>query len=51
MGRLSEALTRAGATVELELVPGATHFWNGAGDVAAILRRSAGFLGAIKGKD
>jgi acetyl esterase/lipase len=49
--RLAEALAQAGATVELELVPGATHFWNGAGDVAAIVRRSAGFLGAIKGKD
>ena len=40
--RLAEALTRAGATVELELVPGATHFWNGAGDVAAIVRRVGG---------
>jgi acetyl esterase/lipase len=49
--RLAKALAQAGATVELELVPGATHFWNGAGDVAAIVRRSAGFLGAIKGKD
>jgi dienelactone hydrolase len=49
--RLAEALTRAGARVELELVPGATHFWNGAGDVAAIVTRSAGFLAAIKGKD
>jgi dipeptidyl aminopeptidase/acylaminoacyl peptidase len=49
--RLAEALTRAGATVELELVPGATHFWNGADDVAAIVRRSAGFLDALKGKD
>jgi len=45
--RLAEALTRAGATVELELVPGATHFWNGADDVAAIVRRSAGFLRAV----
>jgi acetyl esterase/lipase len=44
--RLAEALTRAGAAVELELVPGATHFWNGADDVAAIVRRSAEFLRA-----
>jgi acetyl esterase/lipase len=49
--RLAAELTRAGARVELELVPGATHFWNGAGDVAAIVRRSAGFLGALDGKD
>jgi acetyl esterase/lipase len=49
--RLAEALAQAGATVELELVPGATHFWNGAGDVAAIVRRSAGFLSALAGKD
>jgi len=44
--RLAEALTRAGATVELELVPGATHFWNGAKDVDAIVRRSVEFLRA-----
>jgi acetyl esterase/lipase len=42
--RLAEALTQAGAAVELELVPGATHFWNGADDVAVIIRRSAEFL-------
>lgn len=44
--RLAGALTAAGATVELELVPGATHFWNGAEDVDAIVRRSVGFLRA-----
>ena len=44
--RLAEALTAAGATVELELVPGATHFWNGAEDVDAIVRRSVEFLHA-----
>jgi acetyl esterase/lipase len=44
--RLAEALGRAGATVELELVPGATHFWKGASDVAAIIRRSIEFLRA-----
>jgi acetyl esterase/lipase len=49
--RLAGALTEAGARVELELVPGATHFWNGAEDVAAIVRRSAGFLASLNGKD
>jgi len=49
--RLAEALTEAGATVELELVPDATHFWNGARDVAAIVRRSADFLDTLKRKD
>lgn len=34
------------AMVELELVPGATHFWNGASDVPAIVRRSIEFLRA-----
>ena len=42
--RLAEALRAAAATVELELVPGATHFWNGASDVGAIVRRSVQFL-------
>ena len=44
--RLAGALTAAGATVELELVPGASHFWNGASDVAAIVWRSIEFLRA-----
>ena len=44
--RLAEALGRAGARVELELVPGATHFWKGAADVAAIIARSIEFLRA-----
>jgi acetyl esterase/lipase len=44
--RLAGVLTAAGATVELEIVPGATHFWNGASDVAAIVWRSTGFLRA-----
>jgi acetyl esterase/lipase len=44
--RLAEALGAAGAAVELELVPGATHLWNGATDVAAIVRRSIEFLRA-----
>jgi acetyl esterase/lipase len=42
--RLAQALDAAGAAVELELVPGATHFWNGASDVAGIVRRSVQFL-------
>lgn len=45
--RLAEALHAAGATVELELVPGATHLWNGASDVNAIVRRSIEFLRAL----
>jgi acetyl esterase/lipase len=45
--RLAKALAAAGATVELELVPGASHFWDGADDVAAIIRRSVTFLGAL----
>ena len=44
--RLAEALGQAGASVELELVPGASHFWKGASDVAAIIRRSVEFLRA-----
>jgi acetyl esterase/lipase len=42
--RLAEELRRAGASVELELVPGATHFWKGASDVPAIIARSIEFL-------
>jgi len=41
-----DLVAAAGATVELELVPGASHFWNGASDVAAIVRRSIEFLRA-----
>jgi dienelactone hydrolase len=44
--RLAEPLRAVGATVELELVPGATHFWNGASDVSGIVRRSIEFLRA-----
>ena len=46
--RLAEALGAAGATVELELVPGATHFWNGAGDVPGLIRRSVEFLRVLE---
>ncbi len=42
--RLAKALSAAGASVELELVPGATHFWHGARDVPGIVRRSVEFL-------
>jgi acetyl esterase/lipase len=44
--RLAEALRAARAEVELELVPGATHFWHGASDVPGIVRRSVEFLRA-----
>jgi acetyl esterase/lipase len=45
--RLAEELGKAGATVELELVPGATHFWNGASDVPGIVLHSVDFLRAL----
>ena len=45
--RLARALAAAGAAVELELVPGASHFWDGADDVAAIVRRSVAFLDGL----
>ena len=45
--RLAKALGDAGASVELELVPGATHFWKGAADVPAIVQRSLRFLACL----
>lgn len=45
--RLARALTDAGGTVTLELVPGASHFWDGADDVPGIVARSAGFVRSI----
>ena len=45
--RLAEALHAAGATAELELVPGATHMWNGASDTDGIVRRSVEFLRTV----
>ena len=48
--RLASALREAGASVELELVPDASHFWKGASDVAAIIRRSIDFLRAQSGQ-
>ncbi len=46
--RLAGALRTAGAAVELELVPGATHFWKGASDVPGIVRRSVEFLRKVR---
>ena len=45
--RLAKALAAAGAAAELELVPGASHFWDGADDVTAIVRRSVAFLDGL----
>jgi acetyl esterase/lipase len=45
--RLAGVLRAAGAPVELELVPGATHMWKGAGDVDGIVRRSVEFLRSL----
>jgi acetyl esterase/lipase len=42
--RLAGALRAAGATADLELVPGATHMWNGASDTDGIVARSVEFL-------
>jgi acetyl esterase/lipase len=45
--RLAAALTDAGATATLELVPGASHFWDGAADVPGIVARSARFVRSL----
>lgn len=45
--RLARALAGAGGTVTLELVPGASHFWDGAQDVPGIVARSAGFVRSL----
>jgi dipeptidyl aminopeptidase/acylaminoacyl peptidase len=45
--RFARALADAGGTVTLELVPGASHFWDGAQDVAGIVARSAGFVRSL----
>jgi acetyl esterase/lipase len=42
--RLAERLRDAGASVELEVVPGADHFFDGAADVEAIFDRAVEFL-------
>jgi acetyl esterase/lipase len=41
---LASALRAVGATVELEIVPGADHFFEGAPDVEAIFGRAVAFL-------
>lgn len=45
--RLAEALRRAGAPVELELVAGAGHMWRGCRDIDAIVERSLSFLRGV----
>ncbi len=42
--RFAKALNDAGGSATLELVPGASHFWDGAADVPGIVARSAGFV-------
>lgn len=42
--RLADALRAAGGSVELEIVPGADHFFDGAADVEAIFERARDFL-------
>jgi acetyl esterase/lipase len=42
--RLAEHLRRAGVQVELDIVPGADHFFDGAPDVESIFERSVGFV-------
>ncbi len=37
----------AGGTVSLMLVPGASHFWDGADDVPGIVARSADFARSL----
>jgi acetyl esterase/lipase len=43
----ARALADAGGTATLELVPGASHFWDGADDVPGIVARSAGFVRSL----
>jgi acetyl esterase/lipase len=49
--RLAAALRAAGAAVELEVVPGADHFFDGADDVEAIFDRALAFLSGIAGAE
>ena len=42
--RLAERLRAAGVAVELEVVPGADHFFDGAPDIEAIFERALDFL-------
>jgi acetyl esterase/lipase len=45
--RFAKALNEAGGSATLELVPGASHFWDGAQDVPAIVARSAAFVRSL----
>ena len=45
--RFARALRAAGGTATLELVPGASHFWDGAQDVPGIVARSAAFVRSL----
>ncbi len=45
--RFAERLRRAGVTVDLEIVPGADHFFDGSSDVEAIFARVVDFLQAL----
>jgi acetyl esterase/lipase len=42
--RFAKALNECGGQATLELVPGASHFWDGASDVPGIVARSAAFV-------
>ena len=48
--RFAERLRRAGVTVDLEIVPGADHFFDGAPDVEAIFERAVDFLHGTQSK-
>ena len=45
--RFAKALNEAGGSATLELVPGASHFWDGAADVPGIVARSAAFVRSL----
>ncbi len=47
--RLARALEAAGGSVELEIVPGADHFFDGSPDVEAIFERALSFLVRLDG--
>ena len=45
--RFARALQDADGTVSLVLVPGASHFWDGADDVPGVVARSADFAHSL----
>jgi acetyl esterase/lipase len=47
--RLAQGLRESGASVELEVIRGADHFFDGAADIEAIFDRAVGFLVALDG--